>query len=542
MSDTKQILLLLMSLLLVTTIGLAQPTNLPNEIQLYASAPAPVNVVTATYSGSVGGGVYFYWVVATYPRGKVVPNTYAVVSNALTPSITNPVTIRWQQMVGATSYDVVRSTNGRFPGSCTSCAVATGVTGNYVIDTGVLINYTLSGTVSPYQGGFVLNNRDYNTARLVSNTTFNAPDMCISIGCLSTALTPVANNYVNGASNLGIIGAITRVTGTGTIGQASLFDTGTAIATITRYIGIGTLTPTVPLDIVGTIKFTEVALATEIVTPANPSAGIVKIYAKSGTICALSSAGIETCTNAGVTIEDEGIPLPIRSTLNFTGNGVSCSDIGGKTTCNILVPSNTYPIPGFNYPATGITWTTRYGGTSTSGDTSGSSFWIDKPTGNSGGPIWTGREINLPAAPFTLTARIFGSINVGTNNSWGSNGGYGLYVADSASGRISTFQVYPNPGAIYTLNFTDGGTSPTYNSGTEFGYWPNMHGSFVWFRLKDTGANFEMYASSNNDKWWLIGSVGRTSWLANPNKIGVFIFPANGNYKGYLTVDYWRVE
>lgn len=35
------------------------------------------------------------------------------------------------------------------------------------------------------------------------------------------------------------------------------------------------------------------------------------------------------------TIEDEGTPLTQRSTVNFTGAGVSCSDSGGETVCNV---------------------------------------------------------------------------------------------------------------------------------------------------------------------------------------------------------------
>jgi hypothetical protein len=34
-------------------------------------------------------------------------------------------------------------------------------------------------------------------------------------------------------------------------------------------------------------------------------------------------------------IEDEGVPLTKRTTLNMTGAGVSCSDSGGKTVCTI---------------------------------------------------------------------------------------------------------------------------------------------------------------------------------------------------------------
>jgi hypothetical protein len=34
-------------------------------------------------------------------------------------------------------------------------------------------------------------------------------------------------------------------------------------------------------------------------------------------------------------IEDEGVPLTKRTTLNFTGAGITCSDSGGVTTCTV---------------------------------------------------------------------------------------------------------------------------------------------------------------------------------------------------------------
>lgn len=40
-------------------------------------------------------------------------------------------------------------------------------------------------------------------------------------------------------------------------------------------------------------------------------------------------------TQAYTTVEDEGSGLTQRSTVNFTGSGVSCADSGGKTVCTI---------------------------------------------------------------------------------------------------------------------------------------------------------------------------------------------------------------
>lgn len=35
------------------------------------------------------------------------------------------------------------------------------------------------------------------------------------------------------------------------------------------------------------------------------------------------------------TVEDEGTPLTQRTTVNFTGAGVTCSDSGGETVCTV---------------------------------------------------------------------------------------------------------------------------------------------------------------------------------------------------------------
>ena len=40
-------------------------------------------------------------------------------------------------------------------------------------------------------------------------------------------------------------------------------------------------------------------------------------------------------TQAYTTVEDEATPLTQRTTVNFTGAGVSCADSGGKTVCTI---------------------------------------------------------------------------------------------------------------------------------------------------------------------------------------------------------------
>lgn len=76
---------------------------------------------------------------------------------------------------------------------------------------------------------------------------------------------------------------------------------------------------------------------TDISTPANPSAGTTKWYTKAGAFCSLSPAGVELCTNTAVgynRVQDEGSNLTQRQIINFTGAGVTCSDMT-VTTCDV---------------------------------------------------------------------------------------------------------------------------------------------------------------------------------------------------------------
>lgn len=47
------------------------------------------------------------------------------------------------------------------------------------------------------------------------------------------------------------------------------------------------------------------------------------------------TAGASSGSGGYSTIEDEGVPRTQRTTVNFTGAGVSCVDSGGKTVCTI---------------------------------------------------------------------------------------------------------------------------------------------------------------------------------------------------------------
>jgi hypothetical protein len=67
------------------------------------------------------------------------------------------------------------------------------------------------------------------------------------------------------------------------------------------------------------------------------AAGPGIVVSESGNLVTISATGGGGGGAAYVTVQDEGSSLPQRSTLNFTGGGVSCADdaTNGRTTCSI---------------------------------------------------------------------------------------------------------------------------------------------------------------------------------------------------------------
>lgn len=148
-------------LCLIATAAFAQ-----QELTLTAPAPAFTGSVTATATAP-GNGTYYYWVVATFPRGNASPAGPAEVK--ADPSGAAPVTVWWAGQPGATSYAVLRTSTPYFPasGTCT-CLVAAGLTVTSRQDTGAALgSYTINSVTAPVQATVRLNNQDYAQPRIV---------------------------------------------------------------------------------------------------------------------------------------------------------------------------------------------------------------------------------------------------------------------------------------------------------------------------------------------------------------------------------------
>lgn len=104
--------------------------QLPSSINIGASIPQSVQVTSASSVGAIGLSQYYYWVIANYPIGGVAPANPGFVNNAPSPLTSgNYVSISWNNVSGATNYTILRTFTPNFPGSCSGCLVASGVTG-----------------------------------------------------------------------------------------------------------------------------------------------------------------------------------------------------------------------------------------------------------------------------------------------------------------------------------------------------------------------------------------------------------------------------
>ena len=140
--------------------------QLTDEVQLTAPPPAPPQGQAQIVGNTGGIRRYFYWVVAHFPIGSVVGGPY-VVRNAPSDEITpvNFVRVVWESLIGADSYDLLRTDHNRFPVEPGPWAVATDLSVTMYEDMGApLAEYDPTGLPygAPVRCRMTLNNRDYS--------------------------------------------------------------------------------------------------------------------------------------------------------------------------------------------------------------------------------------------------------------------------------------------------------------------------------------------------------------------------------------------
>lgn len=254
----------LFALLLAMAAAKAQQQTVP----LQSPPPPPPFNVGAVYSGGGGTVSVSYWVVARYASGTSSPSASPAtvrVPNIAGITVGTPVSISFNQVAGATGYDVIRNTSTAYPAGagCAACAIALNITGSPATDNGTTNAYPPAGIFPASQATALidLNNRD--------------------------AATPYLEVGINGAPAVQIP--------TGNVGN---------ILTVFSQTGPNVVTPVTTPDSV---------------TPSNPSAGNTKWYTKAGALCSLSPAGAENCTNASAPVtsvftQTGAVDIPVTTT------------------------------------------------------------------------------------------------------------------------------------------------------------------------------------------------------------------------------------
>lgn len=241
----------------------------PSTVAIAQQAPAAVSGASAVQFGQRGGGTLYYWVIARYPAGFVVPPTASgIVTNSvgaanLSPS--NFVRVSWAPVAGATSYDVVRSASPQFPGSsgsCGSCSVVLGTTALTADDTGTVGAWPDPAESPASQATFALtiNNRDQSTPFVNAALVWRALAVNYRLGLLADGFT--VGNCVEIITG-GFLADAGAPCGTGSGGGGTGLNAPTVtLAGLVLTIGAN-CSPTTPCVVgVGTNRFVMVAGAT----------------------------------------------------------------------------------------------------------------------------------------------------------------------------------------------------------------------------------------------------------------------------------------
>lgn len=142
-----------------------------DDIQLIAPAPGAVLGTSAQIVGPPGLATFFYWWVAHYPIGVTVISVPLLVRAAPSPlTATNYVRVTGQAVLGATSYDLLRTAAPSLPSGTANIALATALTSPTFNDQGAALTaYNVAGLAAgaPVSEFINLNNRDYAQPTLV---------------------------------------------------------------------------------------------------------------------------------------------------------------------------------------------------------------------------------------------------------------------------------------------------------------------------------------------------------------------------------------
>lgn len=159
-----------------------------NQVQFLANGPVPVSGGNASVVGTAGLTTYYYWIVAKYPIGNSVPLGPITLNNAPnTLSGGNYVQLNWNGVVGATGYDIIKSTTNSLPNTGVFSLVLNTAATTYN-DTGQSLSAYSVTSAGSVRGSIVLNAVDYAQSRFIFDQWIMVPTICFTDGtCQSTA-------------------------------------------------------------------------------------------------------------------------------------------------------------------------------------------------------------------------------------------------------------------------------------------------------------------------------------------------------------------
>jgi hypothetical protein len=178
----------------------------------------------------------------------------------------------------------------------------------------------------------------------------------------------------------------------------------------------------------------------------------------------------------------------------------------------------------------GSVWTWTNQGSATATNLNGWCILVDPSHSSHSWKILTQPK---PSGNWTVVAKFTGDMYpLGS-----SQHSVGLCVRDSSSSKFTTFQLLDTSGAI-TLELDNWTNATTYSAtATSGGFTPTLP---LWFKLADDGTNFVWSYSRDGNAYTQYASVGRTSFLAAPDQVGVCWETTNSSVATTMTVDYFR--
>lgn len=281
--------------------------------------PQPVNInqISVQMLDNPGNGTFCYWIVSNFLIGNSGPAGPRCIANGPN-TLSSGIRVSWAGVPGATSFDVLRTSNQTPPAGACACAVATSVTTQTATDTG-LNAYTVS-TFNPSSLNIVMANEPASAG--VSNIAFRVQGSKVfsitSAGGLSL------NNVVlpEGAAPAGIV-ASDILFGDSTAHRLKMINNNGSADLVTGANTTDTFTNKT-IDTAGpnTIRINGNTLAA--------SAGVATVTVPNSTDTLVGRATTDTLSNK--TIDTAG-----PNTLRVNGNTLAAS--AGVAT--VTVPNST---------------------------------------------------------------------------------------------------------------------------------------------------------------------------------------------------------